>query len=294
MLLAIKTLAEANGWTTQRYNAPTDGSPREWIGKGVGLSGTEAIYIGFRCYHSVSADYYNMAAAVFSGYVSANTWENQPGLRDQALCAHNQRIDYWLAVNAQRILLGMKVGTPVYEVGYAGKYFPYATPGQYPYPVAVIGTLGNGTPATRYSDTSAAHSCGAKGLGNGYLRDLNGTWQQFRSLPWTADFNNSPTIRRDTGGYYSALKAVLMTGAADNPNGSGNVWGDLDGIRYISGFNSVTENYIQQGGTPVTPNPAWTPAQADAAIVAAGGVAHFVLQDAFRNGIGDYMLLEMN
>lgn len=271
MLLKIKTLAEANGWTTLRYLNPTDGSPRELILKGVGLSGTEEIYIGVRAYHSVTADYYNMAVAVFTGYVAANAWENQPGMRDQALCAHNQRIDYWLVVNAQRILLGMKVGTPVYEVGYAGKFYPYATPAQYPYPVAVIGTLGSGMPPTRYSDTSDNHSCGCKGLSNGYLRDLNGAWQQFRTLAWTADYNNAPALRRDTGGYYSALKTVLMTGDPDNPDGSGNVWGELDGLRYVSGFNNLTENTMTLGS-----------------------VTHVVLQDVFRTGIGDYMLLEMN
>lgn len=293
MLLLIKTTAEANGWTTQRYLNPTDGSNRELILKGVGLSGTEEIYIGFRSYHSVSADYYNLTSAAFTGYVSANAFTAQPGYIEYGVCGHNQRIDYWLAVNAQRIFFGFKVGTPVYEVGYTGKYFPYATPGQYSYPMACIGTLGAGTPATRYSDTTAAHSSGVKGLGNGSLRGLMGSWLQFRCQPWTPDFNVSPTLRRDTGGYYSLLKSVLMTGNV-GPAGGGNVWGELDGIRYVSGFNNITENYIQIGGTPVTPNPAWTPAQADAAIVAAGGVAHFVLQDVFRTGIGDYFLLEMD
>lgn len=259
MLLTIKTLAEANGWTTLRYTTPTDGSPREWIAKGVGLSGSEEIYIGFRTYQDATSDYYNMAAMVATGYVDANTWETQPGMRDQALCAHNQSISYWLAVNAQRILLGMKVGTPVYEVGYAGKYYPYATPGQYPYPVAVIGTLGSGMPATRYSDISNGHTCGVKGNSNGALRDLLGNWDSWTCAPWSV----LSTTRRDTGGYWQAQKAVLVT--------TGNVWGELDGLRYISGFGNLTENTMT-----------------------VGGVEHVVLQDVFRTGIGDYMLLEMN
>lgn len=272
MLLLIKTFAEANGWTTLRYLNPTDGSNRELILKGIGLSGTEEIYIGFRSYHSVSADYYNLTCAAFTGYVAANAFTAQPGYVEFGVCGHNQRIDYWLAVNAQRIFFGLKVGTPVYEIGYTGKFFPYATPGQYPYPMACIGTLGAGTPATRYSDTSASHSSGVKGLlAQSVLRDVLGNWSQFRTLPWTADFNNSPTVRRDTGGYYSALKAVLMTGSPNNPGGTGNVWGELDGIRYVSGFNNLTENTMT-----------------------INGVTHVVLQDVFRTGIGDYMLLEMN
>jgi hypothetical protein len=272
MLLAIKTLAEANGWTTQRYLNPTDGSNRELILKGEGLSGTEEIYIGFRAYHLTSADYYNLTVACFTGYVAGNSFDTQPGYIERGVCAHNQRIDYWLAVNAQRIFFGMKIGSPaVYEVAYAGKYFPYATPGQYPYPMACIGTLPSATPATRYSDTSSGHTCGVKGSSNGYLRDVIGTWQQFRCLPWTADYNNSPTVRRDTGGYYSALKSVLMTGSANNPGGSGNVWGELDGIRYVSGFNNVSEN-----------------------TTTIDTVTHVMFGDVFRTGIGDYFLLEMD
>ncbi len=33
-----------------------------------------------------------------------------------------------------------------------------------------------------------------------------------------------------------------MTGGHDNPGGTGNVWGELDGIRYVSGFNNTSEN----------------------------------------------------
>lgn len=262
MLLLIKTFAEANGWTTLRYVNPTDGSNRELILQGTGLSGTEQIFIGFRTYHSVSADYYNMSTAVFTGYVAANAFTAQPGYVERGMCAHNQRIDYWLAVNAQRILIGMKVGTPVYEIGYAGKFFPYATPGQYPYPVVCIGTL-QGVPATRYSDTSTGHTCGARGNlnsnNNGMFRNLLGAWSYFTSMPWAWN----PQLRRDTGGYYLGMAATIEDGT--------NVWGELDGLRYVSGFNSVTENTMT-----------------------IGGVLYTVLQDVFRTDIASYFLLEMN
>src|SRR5699024_1968933 len=57
MLLEIKTLAEANGWTTLRYLDPSgDGDKRELILKGEGLSGDQEIYIGLRAYQSESSD----------------------------------------------------------------------------------------------------------------------------------------------------------------------------------------------------------------------------------------------
>jgi len=268
MLAKIKALAEANGWTTLRYLTPSDGSNRELILKGVGLSGDREIYIGFRTYHDIGADYYNLSSACFTGYVDANPFTSQPGYIERGVCGHNLRIDYWLSANAQRIFFGLKIGSPaVYEVAHAGQYNPYATPGQYPYPMACIGMLPSGTPATRHSDTSSTHTCGVKGQSKGYLRDVMGNWVQFTCLPWTG----RPTLRRDTGGYYSARKAVLMSGAANNPGGTGNVWGELDGIRYISGFNNGSEN-----------------------TVSIDDVTHVVLGDAFRNGIGDYFLLEMS
>ena len=263
MLLKIKTFAEAHGWTTLRYLNPTpyttDTVIRELILQGVGLGGTDQIFIGFRAYQSQSADYYNLSVAGFTGYVSGSAFTSQPGYRESGLCAHNVRIDYWLAVNAQRIALAMKVGTPVYEVGYVGKFLPYGTPGQYPYPLAVIGTLA-GTPATRYSDTTAGHSSGVKGgnVAQGALRDVMGNWQQFYCQPYAAN----ATTRRDAGGIYKALKCVLY-----NAN---QVWGELDGVRYIPGFNNTTENT-----TTINTN------------------AQVVIQDVFRTGIGDYFLLEL-
>lgn len=263
MLLAIKTFAELHGWTTLRYLNPSDGSNRELILQGQGLSGTEQIFIGLRAYHDVGADYYNLSMAGFTGYVPAAPFDQQPGYRESGLCAHNLRIDYWLNVNAQRIALAMKVGTPVYELGYAGKYLPYATPGQYPYPLAVIGTLA-GVPPTRYSDITAAHTCGVKGGGiaQGAIRDVMGNWQQYLCQPYTAQTNNAASIRRDCGGYYSAMKCALYNAA--------NVWGELDGVRYIPGFNNVTENTASIDGN-----------------------ANVVVQDVFRTGIGDYFLLEL-
>ncbi len=153
MLLTIQTLAEANGWTTLRYD---DSKPiRELIMQGTGLSGDQQIFIGLRAYQNADADYYNLTVACFTGYVAANDFTAQPGYIERGVCAHNQRIDYWLAVNAQRIFFGLKIGAPaVYEVAYTGYYCPYATPGQYPFPVTCIGTLPSATPATRYPDTS--------------------------------------------------------------------------------------------------------------------------------------------
>jgi hypothetical protein len=266
MLLKIKTFAEANGWTTLRYLNPTPYTDatvtRELILKGEGLSGTDEIFIGFRAYQSQSADYYNLSVAGFTGYVAGNTFITQPGYFESGVPAHNNRIDYWLAVNAQRIAFGLKVGTPVYEHGYAGFFLPYATPGQFPYPLVVGGML-NGVPATRFSDTS--YSMPYKGTrANFKMRFIDGTWKQPDAWPWNNTYLTATRPMRDTGAVYCLLPIVV--------NDSGpNVYGELDGVYSISGFNNGAETTL-----------------------AIDGVGYVVLPDVGRNGFTDYIALRID
>ncbi len=195
MLAEIKALAEANGWTVLRYDDVS--FERELILKGVGYSGTEEIFVGFRTYHDIGADYYNLLAGVFTGYVSSNSFDTQPNAYLSGIPGHNNRIDYWLTVNPQRIALGMKVGTPVYESAYVGKILPYAPPTQYPYPVVCAGML-TGAAATRYDDTS--HSMPYKGArANMALRFNSGAWLQVDCYPWNNTYLTGATQLRETG-----------------------------------------------------------------------------------------------
>lgn len=258
VVATVGALPATARWTQLRYLNPTDGSNRELILQGAGLSGTDQIFIGLRSYHSTTADYYNLSVAGFTGYVSGNAFTAQPGYVESGVPAHNNRIDYWLTVNAQRIAFGLKVGTPVYEHGYVGKFLPYATPGQYPYPLVVGGMLG-GIPATRFSDTT--HSMYAKGArANLLMRFLDGSWKQPFSQAWQ---NAYITTLRDTNGGYSLLPIVLYDAA--------NVYGELDGVFYISGFNNATENTL-----------------------VIGGITYVVLQDVSRTGFADYLALRMS
>lgn len=257
MLERIKLLAEANGWTVLRYDAVS--ANRELILKGTGLSGTEEIFAGFRTYQDSGADYYNLVAATFIGYVDGNTFDTQPGAALSGVPAHNNRIDYWLTLNGQRILLAMKVGTPVYEMAYVGKFLPRALPGQYPVPLICAGML-TGTPATRFSDTT--HSMPFKGnRANLKMRDTGGTW----ITPYVWPFQNAiMTALRDTDGRYPLTPIVLNDNVDDT-------WGELDGVFHISGFNNATEN-----------------------VLVIGGVTYVVFQDVWRTGFADYVAIRMD
>lgn len=260
----LRDRAVAEGWTVLRYD--TVPATRELILHSTGLSGDEDIFIGFRSYENADADYYNIAASGFTGYVAGNTHASQPGYYGSGIPAHNQRIDYWLNINLQRIAFGIRIGSPsVYEFGYAGKMFPFAKPSQYPYPLVVAGAL-NGLPATRFSDLT--HSTGIKGnRTNMRMRFVDGTWVQPWAWPFgQTDFANADNglNLRDTNNIWT-LQPILL-----NDNGVNN-YGVLDGVFQITGFNNGSENTLTIGGKD-----------------------YVVLGDVWRTGFGDYIALELN
>lgn len=264
MLQRIRDFASANGYQVLRYDTAL--ANRELIMKAPGLSGTEEIYVGFRTYQDSSADYYNLLAATFTGYVAGNTFDTQPGARLSGVPAHNNRIDYWLTLNGQRIALAMKVGTPVYESAYVGKMLPYARPSQYPYPVVCAGML-SGAATTRFSDT--VHSMPYKGNKANMALRTNDGWVQPFCYPWTNNEIANTSLSsisqmRDTGGVYHLLPIELTDYNA-------NIWGRLDGIFYISGFNNAVENTL-----------------------VIDGVTYVVIQDVSRTSHIDYYAMRMD
>lgn len=262
MLEVIKNFASANGWTVLRYDTVL--ANRELILKGLGYSGTEEIFVGFRTYQDANADYYNLLAGVFTGYVPGNSFDTQPGAYLSGVPAHNNRIDYWLTVNPQRIALAMKVGTPVYESAYVGKCLPYARPNQYPYPVVCCGML-DGAAESRFSD--GGYSMGYRGASAGLGLRSNDGWLSPHCFPWgnpAIGDDSGTTQLRDTGDVYPLFAIELH----DN---SQNLWGALDGVYYISGFNNAVENTLM-----------------------IEGITYVVIQDVARTGHTDYYALRMD
>ena len=255
------------GWSVLRYDTVSE--PRELIAKGVGYSGTEEIFIGFRSYQDVGADYYNLSVACFTGYVSGNAFDAQPGYKENSVCGHNLRIDYWLNISPQRVAFTLKIGTPVYQHGYVGKFFPYFTPSQYPYPVACIGMLPGRSTLRFSSDTPTFGYRGS--IAQASVRVLSGVWQQADAWPFnsqgvcatTEDVSRGYANQRDTNGTYSLLPVTLMASNTD-------VYGELEGVYYISGFSNATENTGSDSGKNFV-----------------------VVQDHNRNGFNDYIALEV-
>lgn len=267
MLVEIMDFAEDNGWEVLRHDTSTDN--HQLILKGPGLTGLEEIYVGFRTYQNAASDYYNLLAGVFTGYVPGNSFDTQPGARLSGVPAHNNRIDYWLTLNGQRIVLAMKVGTPVYETAYIGKMLPYARPTQYPYPVVCSGML-VGAAALRFSDTSANHSFGFKGNSARMGLRSNDNWVNVYGYPWLnnriagTNLSLANTSLRDTGLTYHLIPIELHNNTTD-------LWGALDGVFYISGFNNAVENTMTIDGED-----------------------YIVIQDSFRTGPTDYCAIRLD
>lgn len=326
LLAMLKTLAEAVGWTTLRYD--TASAERELILHSTGTSGDESIYVGFKCYQSVGADYYNLIAATFVGYVPASTFETQPGYRGSGVPGHNQAITYFVTASKRRIVGGLKVGTPVYAHFYVGKFLPYARPGEYPSPLIAAGHY-DGREARRFSETQWFPYKGIRGSsdngyndGNLFLRNQAGAWKRVRISPFSNAGGTSPSsyaLAEPYVGFSTAAQRALVPANADpaQPHyqpqplvlyeltfgafntarqlyeATGNVFGELDGVYQLSGFNNTAENVMQIGGTELVDQTGMTVLEAVDAIVETEGRAFVVLQDWTRNNWRDFVAVEM-
>lgn len=265
---AVKDMAVANGWELVRYSTEDE---HELILKGPGYSGSDEIFCGLKTFQNADADIYNLLAGVFGGYAPSENFNGQPGAALKTIPCHNQRVDYWLAVNPQRIAFCCKVGTPVYTHGYIGKFLPYAMPHQYPYP-CVCGGMYDGQALIRFSDPiNAMYLTGEGGEYDDVLKRKS-PLSVYTPGGWTNKVWVYPYLRggekqldyvlRDNSGVQHLLPLEVY--------GPYDIYGHLDGLFYISGFDNVVEN-----------------------IVSAGGNSYIVLQDWSRTGHRDYYAMEM-
>ena len=197
----------------------------EVILKARGNAATEEIFTGIRSEYDASGGWYNLFLNGYTGYNPNETsWFKQPGALpgfDQASivrCAvpmipcWDTTMPYWFSASGRSFRMGVKVSTN-YEGGYLGFFLPYATPGQYPYPLAIGGSLvpniGDRSSAWRYSYVSHYHGvfCGPGGSVYGsseqpnnstlYIRGSDGAWRWFSNRPNTTSTSESifgPTV----------------------------------------------------------------------------------------------------
>lgn len=282
-------------WTSKRR---VSGSEMIWQAPGNG--GLDQIIVGANEFHNVGADYYNWRLGGFQAYDAGSVFNQQPGYvggvnqatPSPVIPLWNSTIPYWFIANGRRVIMIAKVST-VYEAMYLGLISPYISPGAFPYPLAVGGSIsfssGN-EPAEGSTDTrwrwsytgnevqafakpflSALSNPSQSGL---RLRRPDGVWTGFSGVPNEQTFGKlapyclinaaNSDVRPNLDGGYPIFPAVM---ADVTPN----VYGELDGVFDVTGFSNSAENTIT-----------------------IGGIKHLVVQNVFRNTKSDFFAVRLS
>ena len=293
------TFAVAPPWTSKRR---TSGSEMIWQANGNG--GLDAILVGAKIFSNVTGDYYNWRLGGFQAFDSSLLFTQQSGYvggmgNPQTKCSPilplwNSTIPYWFIANGRRVIVIAKVST-VYAVAYLGLISSYMAPGSYPLPLCVGGSLafqgGGGIFASEPAATStnfrwsysgtemrAFPICNPSAMSNdadSVLRLLlpTGVWRGFdnsaaesafgKVWPYSGLTAAAWDWRPNLDGGYPLLPIVLH----DNiPN----VYGELEGIRAITGFSQGAEN-----------------------LIVVNGITYLVMQNVFRNTKSDFFAVRL-
>jgi len=280
-LLAIKNACEAEGWVTVEYN--TDSANNHvWVARSSGLSGTEEIYIAIRTNDNPGSSIYTMTFHVLPLYVPGITFASQNKLTSPWFAYSSSFRDsqswisfgpfenqYFIFVNAQRVIwMSVKSGDVV-NSGYMGKFFPFARPDQYPLPVlAMYGTADTGTVfnAEMLEPGLIQYGCG------------------FHPNATQNVTFSSRTIREVDGvyGVHPVYPIKYSTGYL-----FGEVYGQLDGFFQCSGDNLQNLSVIQVGGSSIVDQTGLSILAAVSAIDAVGGEAYIAAFHGTLRGQGD-------
>jgi hypothetical protein len=279
-------------WTSLRRTSGT-----EMIWQAPGNGGLNQIIVGASIFSNVSADYYNWRLGGFTGFDSSLAFNMQAGYvggpgqlnPSPVLPLWNSTIPFWFVANGRRVIVVAKVST-VYVSCYLGFLSSYMSPGAFPYPLVVGGSLCflfTEPVATstnwRWSYTGAEMAAFPIGRTTTLntdseavlqLRLTSGRWRGFSSIN-----TNNPTGGiwpygwvtpanwdwwPDLDGGYSLLPVVLC-------DSTPNVYGELDGVKALTGFSQSVENTVTVGGIP-----------------------HLVVQNAFRTTHSDFFAVRLS
>lgn len=248
---------DGHAWTERRWTDTAGGPYELWV-TGPGLDGLQAITTGFETYKDDTAGIHNWRMRVAAGFLASANFDGQPGTSaERAVLLWNQPIEYWFVANGQRWIVISKVST-VWEVTYGGYIYPYALPGQYPYPI-VLSACWNSGSLERFSSLSGNHYFGFKGGTNLALRLADGTYT-YGLGTWPFQTISNP--RPSDAGEYGLLPIVISDAS--------NTYGEFDGVFQISGYNNGSENTV----TIAT-------------------VDYLVVQSTYHTGTNDYVAIKL-
>lgn len=275
----IRTLLMYSG--TEIVNS----SESHLIVKGPGLGGSDEIFIGFTSRANPLTSEEVIMIHGFTGYQpTERSMLGQPGVVPYGqpfMALWDQPMPFWISVNGRRIVGNFKVASN-YMGFYAGFFLPYATAGQYPYPLAVGGSIcsrGFDNTTLKYDIISAAHSVfcmpGSVYAGTSVTNINNtstlsvmqptGVWESYMNRPITSGTQYTETIQYEAAHCVAPQYMWDQVSASssqrkpcyDNIGGGYTLWphvlvnvlpipkrllGELDGTKQVSGQNNSSEN----------------------------------------------------
>lgn len=263
----------------------TNISSNRCILRGTGIGEGGEVFVGMYTYYDVSDEDYTISLVPLAGYDDRFNMFSQPtlglGSYPKILC-WNEEMPYWFVANGRRFMAVVKVNT-TYQFFYGGFMTPYALPTEYPYPYIVGGMSDSHVPASRsdgYNDVflqSGRREHGQICYPDGNWRYLSGGFHNSTSATFapfnvagqgdSADDNYWKYFRPDLGGVYHLMK--LEPVCANYQTGLG-VFGCLDGVHFVSGFENSPENIID-----------------------IDGISHFVFTNSYRVDNHNYFTMRL-
>jgi hypothetical protein len=254
-LEVVRSFATSNGWEELMYSE----SPSRYVFlRGPGLTGEDPVWVGLDNYYG-----YNLAVGVATSYLESQTYYDQPQFKRIGVPLYYDRVDYWINVNAQRIVFVCKVAAGYYEHGYMGKFISYSSPLQYPYPVFVGGMFGYYSnenyilqnQSYLYDSYHEVPWVGGQYSGYGYngqvYSSFDGKWEAVNkatfgsagfelngtkpiyNIDLTMKYNSDPNCQRLTAGIYGTLDGVYIVNS-NNPEIYPEDTITVDGTTYIA------------------------------------------------------------
>lgn len=235
-----------------------------------GNDGDSAILTGVHLFERQDADYFNWEVASFDAYLASSMWRAQAGHHSNLYVPMwDASIPYWFVADGRRAIVVAKISTQ-YEVGYLGFVDPYFSPQQWPYPIALGGSLAFGVTRPqwdsvtyRWSNTDFDHSAypiadrgGTPDNNEAFqmrVRDLSGAWLGFEAQSNGGDIymtgdkhaiwpycTGLELFDVNLDGGYSLWSIMLL---AHTPN----TVGQLSGVACVTGQGLTAETLIRRG-----------------------------------------------
>jgi len=233
-------------WTENKYVATADA--KELYLEGPGLGGLDNIFVNLRQTVDIPTGYWNLGFRGAESFDGGLAFELQPNASNETFSpVWDNATPYWFVADGRRFIIMLNVNGSFMGC-YCGLFLPYATSGEYPYPMYIAANTA--TETTLASSTSTElRAFWEPGNQAAFLLRIDHTWQEIQNRsggnaqndhncwPWTGESGIS-SWGPNLDGSYLTMPAVLHS------NGfGGNIYGELPGVFWVSGRGSqASEN----------------------------------------------------